>query len=980
MNTKFCDLSVLHDTGILEWKGVKRFRLHFFCFLHMAASWTAVGQEFVEDTTFPFTAVDNSAVALIDVENDGDLDVLITGTNSSDNPIARFYRNNGIGVFAIDTSVPFERVSSGIIAIADVDNDGDEDVLIAGLHGASNPVTKLYINNGAGTFTEDLSAPFPDISSGDAGFFDADGDGDQDLLLTGLASSSQEFTGFYTNDGSGTFTEDASEPFDDYGQGATDFSDVDGDGDLDVLITGRLGGSTTSSSVLYLNDGAAGFTQDASVVLDGVMESTANFVDVDMDGDEDILITGINNSSVEIARLYLNESGTFTEDNSQPFTGVGNGAVTISDTDGDGDPDVLITGRDSGDEQVTEFYVNDGSGGFTEDASVPFTDVDTGDVALGDLDNDGDLDLLLTGRNSLGNPFSRVYRSNRLIRFMEQTNTSLAGVESGAVVFADVDNDDDQDVLLVGENTPSLLADPEATSRLYLNDGFGGFAEDTTVPFESVSERSTAAFADIDNDGDEDVIIAGQNEDNTLITQLYKNNGMGGFTQDLSAPFEGVIAGTVSFADVDNDNDEDVLITGVSGSATQIAKLYVNDGMGAFTEDTSVPFTGVQLSAVAFADVDGDADQDLVITGQASSARIAKIYLNNGLGQFTEDTSVPFVAVADGAVAFADVDGDLDQDLLISGIESGGLIRASRLYINDGTGGFTEDTSVPFIGISNGSAAFADVNNDGDQDLLLSGFPTITRLYTNDGSGNFTETTISIAPISKSSFGFADLDDDNDLDVLICGNPGSTSFAGLYENNAFEPLPISLPVELLNFTGREDGKGVSLQWQTAVELNNDFFEVQHSPTGELGSFQVVGSVSGHGDSDEIIAYQLYHENPVQGFNYYRLRQVDYGGAFEFSPTILVSVAIPDDFDFTVYPNPIGPGRVFFARLTQDDLNLPLQLHLYDLSGSVIAELDQPSNQRDGTVSFQLPDSIRPGLYFLSLNMGNREAVHRLFVE
>jgi predicted nucleotidyltransferase len=149
--------------------------------------------------------------------------------------------------------------------------------------------------------------------------------------------------------------------------------------------------------------------------------------------------------------------------------------------------------------------------------------------------------------------------------------------------------------------------------------------------------------------------------------------------------------------------------------------LYINDGTGSFTEMTGTPFEDVSYGSIAFADVDGDDDKDLLITGSTVGlGRISKLYTNDGTGSFTEMTGTPFEGVRDSSIAFADVDGDNDQDVLITGYTSP-LRRISKLYTNDGTGSFTEMTGTPFEGVDNSSIAFADVDGDNDKDVLITG-------------------------------------------------------------------------------------------------------------------------------------------------------------------------------------------------------------------------------------------------------------------
>jgi predicted nucleotidyltransferase len=165
-----------------------------------------------------------------------------------------------------------------------------------------------------------------------------------------------------------------------------------------------------------------------------------------------------------------------------------------------------------------------------------------------------------------------------------------------------------------------------------------------------------------------------------------------------SPPFDGVQLSSIAFADVDGDNDQDVLITGLNSSLDNIAKLYTNDGTGAFTEATGIPFEGVQNGSVAFADVDGDGDMDVLITGNILLDGIAKLYRNDGSGAFAEVPDTPFEGVQNGSAAFADVDGDGDEDVLITGLNNDSDL-ISKLYINDGEGAFTEATDTPFEGV-----------------------------------------------------------------------------------------------------------------------------------------------------------------------------------------------------------------------------------------------------------------------------------------
>jgi hypothetical protein len=217
------------------------------------------------------------------------------------------------------------------------------------------------------------------------------------------------------------------------------------------------------------------------------------------------------------------------------------------------------------------------------------------------------------------------------------------------------------------------------------------------------------------------------------VAKLYSNNGMGGFIEIMSTPFAGVSNSSVAIADIDGNGTPDILISGLNQMFMPTTKLYTNNGLGGFTEVMNTPFANVELGSTSFEDIDGDGDKDVLITGRAGpQVSIAKLYINNGSGIFSEKMNTPFEGVFWSSSSFSDVDGDGDLDLLISGKTENNAI--TKLYKNDGLGGFTEVTEATFIGLSFGSCAFADVDSDGDKDVLITGnfSSPIAKLYTND--------------------------------------------------------------------------------------------------------------------------------------------------------------------------------------------------------------------------------------------------------
>jgi len=370
-------------------------------------------------------------------------------------------------------------------------------------------------------------------------------------------------------------------------------------------------------------------------------------------------------------------SQNFTLVNGTPFAGVKFSSVAFADVDKDNDQDVFITGNE-GSSRTTKLYTNSGNGTFTLSSGSLFAGVDLSSVAFADVDNDNDMDVFVGGTTG-SSSIAYIYRNNGSGIFTAITGNPFLGPYNGSVAFADVDKDNDQDVFICVSQTG------KAFLKLYKNLGGGLYALDTTNSFIPVFS-SSVAFSDVDNDGDNDLLISGNSGSNP-VTNLYLNNG-GIFTVSSTA-FTAVRSGDVAFADIDNDNDKDVLITGDDGTY-KVANLYTNNGSGIFTLVNATPFTGVYLSSVAFADVDNDSDADVIIGGNDGSSNTCKLYNNNGLGAYTLATGMPFSTINNGAIAFADIDGDTDQDVLITGASGTGQI--ANLYKNNKIVGIKENS------------------------------------------------------------------------------------------------------------------------------------------------------------------------------------------------------------------------------------------------------------------------------------------------
>ena len=671
--------------------------------------------------------------------------------------------------------VNFERVAESALGFADVDGDSDQDVVITGRNVSGDAVSNLYINDGFGNYTQMESAHLESVKQGAIAFADVNGDGTQDLAIAGLNVENLPVTKLYSNNGNGIFTLILETPFDDVANGTIAFADVDLDNDQDLFMTGQ-NNNNQKIAKLYLNNGTGIFSLSQESVFEGVWRSDAVFADVDGDNDPDIIILGSNMFSEKVTHIYINQGGIFSLLENSPFENVATGSINVADVNGDNHPDVLIIGVNGTNQEVAKLYANDGDGNFTLIPETPFIGARGGgsSCAFADADGDGDQDVFITGRVGCCSQVSNLYFNNGDDNFILATTTSFAVVESGSIGFADIDGDNDQDLLVTGFVGPSFSVRP--SSNLYINVGDGNYSVTSTSPFVGLM-LSSSAFADMDNDNDQDILISGQTITNEIVIALFANDGIGNYSLVPSTPFEAIQEGDIAFADVDGDNDQDLLITGLNASGARVSKLYANQGNGAYSLVSNTPFVGVYVSSIAFKDVDGDSDQDVLITGLSDTNGIARLYMNDGFGNFSLAVGTPFVGVYESDIAFADVDGDGDPDVLITG-----QIFVNQptvnLYSNDGNGIFTLIPGVPFEALSSGTISFADIDGDSDQDVLLTGRNNLdqasTKLYSNNGGGTYSLIPSAVLEgFSRGATAFADVDGDNDMDVLFTGQNSS---------------------------------------------------------------------------------------------------------------------------------------------------------------------------------------------------------------
>lgn len=514
------------------------------------------------------------------------------------------------------------------------------------------------------------------------------------------------------------------------GPWASTVADFDADGVTDLATVSFEGSAHLS---VLLADGEGGYRPPLLTPL--VLESLGIAAgDYDHDGDIDIAVTDTDRHwAGSTISLYRNDgTGHFSLSASFPSGRTGPSGLVAADFDGDGWLD-LATAHDAyivcG--ATMAYLINDRAGGFGTPHLLPMPSC-TRSIAAGDLDGDGDPDVVV-GHES--NVFTVVINNGGVLTRAQTVNGVPAGsiTELPAVHIADIDRDGDNDVLYSSMGTGPGFG--SGAIGVFRNNGNATFAAGETLPIGVYSNGGVGLnAADVTGDGWPDILTT---TDNTGYWALFPSDGQGGF-----GPARTFRAGdtpkTAEVADLDRDGDLDVIVV-ATGSLE--ACVYSNPGHGDFVQPVPIDMTPPAL-APAFltnlqtGDIDGDGDLDLLVPyfSDFHTRRGISVRRNNGDGTFG-----PIEDYTDSRrpayMRLADIDNDGDPDIVW-------VDEASKLKIRLNAGNGTFGPIADKGRIDGAFIQLGDVDDDGDLDVVYPGFFNVgVRL--NDGTGNFAPPVVS---------------------------------------------------------------------------------------------------------------------------------------------------------------------------------------------------------------------------------------------
>ena len=371
--------------------------------------YSLLSQEFIE---FPstFAAVQNSTVNWGDLDNDGDFDLIITGEKAS-GFISLIYRNDD-SVF-VDINAGLPGIKSGSVFLGDLDHDGDLDILLSGSIELGR-LTKIYLNDNM-SFTE-LGANLVGISNGESKMGDLDNDGDLDIMISGYDGLDERTSIYINNDLVFTVHSTSIENITDT---HFDLGDIDKDGDIDIAITGQK--DNIVEAKYYLNENFS-FTEINSSIAN-IVGGEVEFVDLYNENIIGVFIFGFSTFGVEFYQSnYLTSENNSLVQNNLAF-GISPyfADSKVVDFNSDGTYDIALSGSlgNNLDEAIFNIY-NNIDGLFAEWQNI-IKPLAKGSMAWGDIDNDKDLDLIITGidKDSLD---TKLYKNNLAIEFLSIPN------------------------------------------------------------------------------------------------------------------------------------------------------------------------------------------------------------------------------------------------------------------------------------------------------------------------------------------------------------------------------------------------------------------------------------------------------------------------------------------------------------------------------------------------------------------------------
>jgi len=557
----------------------------------------------------------------------------------------------------------------------------------------------------------------------------------------------------------------------------------------------------------------------------------------------------------------------------------------------------------------------------------------------------------------------------------QKADLDLTGLSGGNVSWIDLNNDMLLDIFLTGKDDSGLPA-----TYVYINKGNEKF----TMINSGIPDVSGASVSwdDFDKDGDIDILLSGVSGNGNLISGIFRNDLPFGFTE-TDFDFIRIHSGSVRWVDYNNDANSDVFITGLNSEGVPESRLYKNTG-GNFIEANST-FHSLYNSTYEFFDLDNDGDKDVIFTGQSNENKnsyVTKIFINDKSTFIESGNSIP--PVSKGSASWGDFDADGFADIVLNGDTGQGFGMMIMHNNHDGT--FTQHTA-QFPGIAFGKVLWADFDNNGFLDILLTGnlqgnTNGVTKLFRNN-NGTFQEVITEFPALINGNISEGDFNNDLKLDIIITGHDPLTSenILSVYKN--IINVTNDLPVEPKGLTTSFDRTIIHFNWLSGFDQNTPSpgltYNIRIGTTP--GGSEIISPLSAgsngfskfpdNGNSGNSLQFHLTKLDT--GTYYWSVQTVDntyntseFSGEQSFIVTKSYSSGTPVPQDIVLkqnFPNPFNPKTIISYQISKFR---NISLKVYNARGEEITTLiDKKQNSGSYEIEFD-GSQYSSGIYFYSL--------------
>lgn len=520
----------------------------------------------------------------------------------------------------------------------------------------------------------------------------------------------------------------------------------------------QASGTSNSMTFVVYNpiQGPQPFNAVSSYSPDGGDSGNLTMCDVNGDGFADAVMPGptVNNAQT-LAVMLGGANGQLAPPTLTP--GLNAGVMVCGDVDNDGNPDIVTAGGVSTSSPMVSVFLNDGKGNFRQGPTVPYTGIFAASLKLVDMDGDGKLDLVFLVQGSL-----LFFKNGGGGAFAAPVVLAASAGDNTSLVIADFNEDGKPDIAYAAKNSTT----GQDEMHLLINQGGGAF-QDELAPGIS-GQAGYFASGDFNKDGHADLVVEQAAPFVSLpavVAQVFLGQGNGTFVAGPATTMESNAFQTFQLVVGDFDHDGNPDIAGENGD-TEPGHVVIlwGDGTGNFTRQQ---VNGPQGFLLTTADVNGDGIPDILVPDRFGIISVILGQNNRNLpsaNSFTPNVAAPLSA--------GDVTGNHELDLLSQGSgtppSQPGAV-AGNLYLNNGTGqfGFAGNGNPPGQGF-----VLADLNGDGLADLIGTDGTNIL-IWPGTGNPNFSASNVVvIAPPAGMAFSpppleIADMDGDGRPDLVM---------------------------------------------------------------------------------------------------------------------------------------------------------------------------------------------------------------------